>query len=55
MATVIVFGSLVFAAALVILWVARPGVRALLERPKHQFQDATRRYDRDAGGRQPER
>ena len=52
MAEAIVFGSVAFAAAFVLGWLLRPDVRAWLELPKHQFQDATRRYDRDTGRRQ---
>jgi hypothetical protein len=49
MADVIVFGSMAFAAAFVLVWLLRPDVRTWLEQPKHRFQDATRRYDQDAG------
>jgi hypothetical protein len=49
MAEMIVFGSMAFAAAFVLVWLLRPEIRVWLEQPKHQFQDATRRYDRDAG------
>jgi len=49
MADVIVFGSMLFAAVFALVWLLRPDVRAWLEQPKFQFQDATRRYDRDAG------
>lgn len=52
MAEAIVFGSVAFAAAFVLVWLLRPDVRAWLEQPKHQFQDATRLYDRCAGRRQ---
>jgi hypothetical protein len=45
MAGVIVFGSAVFAAALVVAWLLRPDLRAWMERPKHRFQDDVRRYD----------
>jgi cytochrome c len=31
------------------VWLLSPDVRAWLEQPKFHFQDATRRYDRDAG------
>ena len=54
MADVIVFGSIIFAAAFALVWLLRPDVRAWLEQPKFQFQDATRRYDRDAGPRRLE-
>jgi hypothetical protein len=49
MADVIVFGSMAFAAAFVLLWLLRPDVRTWLEQPKHRFQEAARRYDREAG------
>lgn len=49
MADVIVFGSMIFAAVFALVWLLSPDVRAWLEQPKFQFQDATRRYDRDAG------
>ena len=49
MAVVIVLGSMLFAAAFVLVWLLRPDVRAWLERPKHYFEDAIRQYDRDAG------
>ena len=56
MADVIVFGSLIFAAVFALVWLLSPDVRAWLEQPKFQFQDATRRYDRDAGlGRHDDR
>ena len=56
MADVIVFGSLIFAAVFGLVWLLSPDVRAWLEQPKFQFQDATRRYDRDAGlGRHEDR
>ena len=54
MADVIVFGSMLFAAVFTLAWLLSPGVRAWLEQPKFQFQDATRRYDRDAGLRRLE-
>ena len=49
MADVIVFGSLAFAAVFLLVWLLRPDIRTWLEQPKHRFQDAARRYDRDAG------
>lgn len=54
MADVIVFGSLIFAAVFALVWLLSPDVRAWLEQPKFHFQEATRRYDRDAGVRQHE-
>jgi hypothetical protein len=56
MADVIVFGSLIFAALFVLVWLLSPGIRAWLEQPKFLFHDATRRYDRHAGvGRHEDR
>jgi len=49
MAAAIVLGSIGLAVAFVIVWLLRPDVREWVEQPKHRFQDATRRYDRDAG------
>lgn len=51
MAAVIVIGSVVFGAALVLAWLLRPDVRAWMEEPKRRFQDDARRYDRAVGGR----
>lgn len=45
-ADIIVFGSLALAVAFVVAWVVRPELRAWLERPKYQFQDAVHGYDR---------
>ena len=42
----IVLASLAFTAAFVAAWVARPDLRAWIERPKYEFQDAVQRYDR---------
>lgn len=42
----IVVASLVFAVAFVAAWWIRPDLRAWIERPKFQFQDAVRGYDR---------
>jgi hypothetical protein len=52
MADVIVFGSIAFGAAFVLVWLLRPDVRAWLEQPKHRFHENTRQYDRAAGSRQ---
>jgi hypothetical protein len=49
MAEVIVFGSIAFALVFGVVWLLRPDVRVWLEQPKHRFQDAARRYDREAG------
>ncbi len=45
-ADIIVFGSLALAAVFVAAWIVRPELRAWLERPKYQFQDAVQGYDR---------
>ena len=42
----IVFGSVGLAVAFVVAWIARPELRAWLERPKYQFQNAVQGYDR---------
>jgi hypothetical protein len=53
MAGLIVFGSIAFAFAFVVLWLTRAEVRVWLEAPKHRFQSSVRRYDRSAtAGRQ---
>jgi len=41
----IVLSSIVLTGAFVVAWLVFPGLRAWIERPKHQFQDAVRRYD----------
>jgi hypothetical protein len=43
---IIVFASLALAVAFAVAWVARPKLRAWIERPKYQFQDAVQEYDR---------
>jgi hypothetical protein len=53
----IVLASIALTGAFVAAWLVSPGLRAWIERPKHQFQDAVRQYDRvqrgdhDAAGR----
>ena len=47
-ASIIVFGSIVFAAGFCLAWLVRPQVRAWLETPKHRFQASVRQYDRSA-------
>lgn len=42
----IVGASLAYTAAFIAAWWLRPGLRAWIERPKHQFHDAVRGYDR---------
>jgi hypothetical protein len=44
-ASIIVFGSIAFAAGFCLAWLVRPEVRAWLETPKHRFQASVRRYD----------
>lgn len=38
--------SVLFSLAFVAAWLIRPDLRAWIERPKHQFHDAVRGYDR---------
>lgn len=45
-ANLIVCASLALAAAFVAAWVAMPQLRAWIERPKYEFQDAVTGYDR---------
>jgi hypothetical protein len=42
----IVLLSLALGAAFAVVWLARPDVRARIERPKHRFQSRVRQYDR---------
>lgn len=42
----VVGASVAFTVAFVAAWWLRPGLREWIERPKHQFQDAVRGYDR---------
>jgi hypothetical protein len=55
----IVWGSVAFSAAFLIAWLWSPQWRAWIERPKHQFLDAVRGYDRAGGsertGKEPKR
>jgi hypothetical protein len=43
---IVIVASLVLAAAFVLAYALRPGLRNEIERPKHWFQDQVRRYDR---------
>jgi hypothetical protein len=43
---IIVFASAAIAAAFTVAWIARPDLRAFIERPKDQFRDAVLEYDR---------
>jgi len=45
-ANIIVFASLALALVFTAAWVLRPELRAWIERPKYQFQDAVQGYDR---------
>jgi hypothetical protein len=47
-ASIIVFGSVAFAAGFCLAWLTRPEVRAWLETPKHRFQASVRQYDQSA-------
>lgn len=42
---VIVGASLVLTGAFVLAWLLSPALRARIEQPKHQFQDALQRYE----------
>jgi len=42
----IVLASLALAVAFVIAWLVLPDLRAWIERPKYEFQDAVQGYDR---------
>jgi hypothetical protein len=52
-ASIIVFGSIVFAAGFCFAWLVRPEVRAWLETPKHRFQASVRQYDLLSRGQTP--
>ena len=43
---IIVFASLALAVVFAVAWIAKPELRAWIERPKYQFQDAVQGYDR---------
>jgi len=45
-ADIIVVASVVLSAAFTVAWILRPDLRAWVERPKYQFHDSVRRYDR---------
>lgn len=45
-ADIIVFASAALAAAFFAAWVLRPDLRAWIERPKYEFQNALQDYDR---------
>jgi len=44
-ADIIVFSAMVFAAAFLAVWMARPDLRVWIERPKYRFQANVQRYD----------
>lgn len=46
---IIVLVSLVMTGAFVLGWLISPALRAWIERPKHQFQDALRQFERSRG------
>lgn len=58
-AELIVGGTVILVAFFVTAWVVSLDLRAWIERPKHQFQDALQEYDRarrradDIGDRHP--
>jgi len=43
---VVVAVTVVLAAAFVGVWLLRPDLRRRIERPKHEFEERVRRYDR---------
>ncbi len=45
MVDVIVFSSVVFVALFFVAWVARPDLRAWIEKPKYRFQTNVQDYD----------
>jgi len=49
-AGIIVVSAAALAAAFLVAWVLRPDLRAWIERPKYQFQDTLRDYDRSRRG-----
>jgi hypothetical protein len=42
---VIVLSAIVFAVAFFLAWLARPDLRAWIERPKYRFQSNVQSYD----------
>jgi hypothetical protein len=46
-AAFIVVSSLVLAAAFVVAWLLKPGLRQQVEDPKYSFQDQVERYNRE--------
>jgi hypothetical protein len=47
---IIVLSAIVFAVALFVAWLARPDLRARIERPKYRFQANVQSYDHVRGG-----
>ena len=43
---IIVFSAIVFALAFFAAWLARPDLRAWIERPKYRFQANVQSYDK---------
>jgi len=42
---IIVLSAIVFAAAFLVAWLARPDLRVWIERPKYRFQANVQSYD----------
>jgi hypothetical protein len=42
---IIVFAAIAFAAVFFVAWLARPDLRAWIERPKYRFQANVQSYD----------
>lgn len=53
--SIVIIASLALAAAFLLAWILRPGLRQEIERPKHWFQDELRRYDRHCQSEQAKR
>ncbi|MDH4066803.1 MAG: hypothetical protein OEW19_20575 [Acidobacteriota bacterium] len=52
---VVVLASVAFAVAFLAAWLASPGLRAWIERPKYRFHDAVQGYDRGQRRQPPRR
>jgi hypothetical protein len=44
----VVWAAVALTVAFIAGWAVSPALRSWIERPKHTFLDAVRRYDRDA-------
>ncbi len=48
---IVVFASVILAAAFSVAWLFRPGLRDAIERPKFSFQENVKNYDRTRNAR----